>query len=282
MPVPESSRLFESSLITKSGYLEAPLNLQERVVVCALVDTYGLDAYGRFRKWRTVPPGLFSDIEFLNKCNRSVTWVVGHKLAQWLDPDVQIPEYWGVSGVGGRAPTNWKSTSMPPVVFDLPDGCHEWNLEAIYRFYATSPLFGVLARHSPISANQSKCTSMPPICIAPEQLRWATSRSPAWLVELLSSVFKLNGSALGREFAALDSARQSVVRDQSLTLLPILMQSCHRHDLYDMSNDEFHDGSSASKLLSGALILVAYHISGVYKTTGLSGKNKAAPLSNQG
>ena len=99
-----------------------------------------------------MPPGLFSDMEFLTKCNRSVTRVVGHKLAQWLTA-VQIPEYWGVSGVGGRVPTNWQSPSMPPVVFDLPDGCHEWKLEAIYRFYATSPLFSVLARHSPISAN---------------------------------------------------------------------------------------------------------------------------------
>lgn len=60
-------------------------------------------------------------------------------------------------------------------------------------------------------------------------------------------------------------------------MLPILMQSCHRHDLYNMANNEFHDSRSVRKL-SGALTIIAYQISAdhgvVYKTVGLSGKKQ--------
>ena len=34
---------------------------------------------------------------------------------------------------------------------------------------------------------------------------------PPWLLQQLARVVKLNGSALGREFAAVDSARQAVI-----------------------------------------------------------------------
>lgn len=92
VPVPASSRLFESSIIAKTGYLEVPLNLEDWVIFHSSVDTYGLESYVRFRKWRAKPPGLFSDIQFLEDCNKATTMIVGQKLAKWLDSEVQIPE----------------------------------------------------------------------------------------------------------------------------------------------------------------------------------------------
>ena len=288
-PVPLGSPIRRYAVISAAGRL----SLNDITTLLSMpsadhgssVTTFGLEQYDTFRAWRKTPPTLLSDESFRNMCNQSISGAFGARLAPWFEGRIQRIEYWRPCSNTGEAPTSWTSLDSPPLVFRLPSDVHTYNLQCIYDLYETDGLFTVERRHSPQARNQSKAV-MPILCLSKDQLQWAVGNGPTWLVAKLATIVKLNGSSLGREFAAVDSARQAVIRDQSCMMLPLYMQVVHRCHLYRLKDILFHRRVSLPALLAACGTGILYQLLGdhgvVARLTGMTGKKQAGSTERSG